>query len=345
MRNVHAVVALQFDHLTNLRHLPPRFEVKGGSKRDPVMYHVTTHGEPRYEVAESGAITNFDVLIANQFFETADGIPWRELLPEKVAVVPRFDKISQALRINGFKLPEDSGHRKIATFSSDSAKNDQAYSFGTKIKGSVVLKPRHGARGVGHFVADTDKISIGMLIHDIRDQNIPVADIVTKYTPHVTYHGGMENYDNEGRSQLVSQGMAVQERVSGVKDEYRVLVDGNSEVFAVLPRSRYKMVTGGEGAHGHDYDQATGTSVFLDSAYKGMSLEEALPKPAHLKAFCKLVKAVVPPLNSVDLFVTEDGEWGIFEYCNQFGTVGVPLPVATDLHINYIGTLLDKHLA
>lgn len=345
MRNVHAVVALQFDHLTNLNHLPPRFEVKGGSSKDPVTYHVTTHGEPRYEVAGEKVITNFDVMIANQHRETADGIPWSELLPQQVAVIPRLDKVTQALRINGFKLPEGSGHRKIATYSSDSAKLDQAYSFGTKIKGSVVIKPRHGARGIGHFVVNTDQISIGMLVHDIRDTSVAIEDLVKKYAPHVTYHGGMENYGDEGRSNLLQQGMAVQERVPNVKAEYRVLLDGNSVPFAVLPRTRYKKVTGEADSHGHDYDQATGTSVFLDSAYKGMKLEDALTKPAHHKAFCKLVKGVVPALNSVDLFVTEDDEWGIFEYCNQFGTVGVPLPVATDLHINYIGTLLDKHFA
>jgi len=345
MRNVHAVVALQFDALTNFNHLPPRFEVKGGTKKDPVMYHVTTHGEPRYEMSGTQVITNFDVMIANQHRDTPDGIPWLELLPKQVAVIPRHDKISQALRINNCELPPDSGHRKIATYSSDSAKLDQAYSFGTKIQGSVVIKPRHGARGLGQFVVDTDKVSIGMLIHDIRNESLPIADVITKYTPHVTYHGGMENYDNEGRSQLLAQGMAVQERVPGVKDEFRVLVGANSEIVAILPRSRYKKVTGGEGAHGHDYDQATGTSVFLDRDYKGMDLEEVLPKPAQYKGFIKMLKDVVPPLNSVDLFTTEDGEWGIFEYCNQFGTVGVPLPVATDLHINYIGALLDKHFA
>ena len=30
------------------------------------------------------------------------------------------------------------------------------------------------------------------------------------------------------------------------------------------------------------------------------------------------------PLHSVDLFVTEDGKWGIFEYAYEFGTKAVP---------------------
>jgi hypothetical protein len=346
MRKQTVVISINTNALTNYLHLPPRFEVASKIGKQNVVYDVMIHSQPRYQLGAKGVETNFDLFINNHLDKSPDEAEWNHLLPaDMIHVHPRYPKHTQAMKLLAAEQPKNSKFRPVRTWSASLlAGNSNSYSFGHDPEGSVVIKPREGARGIGHFIANLDMISLGQLFGCIKAEESTAKAIEEYFAPHVSYHPGDEREENEGLKSLREQGMVMQETVEGIKAEYRVLVDHNSDIFMILPRERVKRSEDEDiNVHGTDYRQGTGSSCKVNKSSLGSSLMYVFDEDeTQIEAFKSLVKQVIPPMNSLDLFITEDGHWGIFEFSNQFGTVGVPVAKAHELHYNYIKHILDQ---
>lgn len=203
----------------------------------------------------------------------------------------------------------------------------------------VVIKPKDGARGIGQYLVDTDKVPFAKVMDAIdrffkeRYTEDQLIEALEKYKEGIVYSCSGENYDGEGLFCLRGQGYVIQSYVEGIDSEYRIITGGNSEIAYCQKRKIRKGNDGFAQATGSDTDSVKGDDV--------VDIKTVL-KPAALSGLKRLLKDVVGPLSSVDLFVTSPSNWGIFEFCNQFGMVGVPHQTARKIHVDYLSSIIAK---
>jgi hypothetical protein len=253
-------------------------------------------------------------------------------------VFPRETKFTQQLGMSELARKLDLKHfRHIRTFMTN-AERPSSHFFGQDIGGMIVIKPIDGARGIGQLIVNLDEIlpaNVAHLLTLAKDGKDAFLEYVNTCAPHVEYHIGHGEVE-EGIGAL-AEGYVVQEMVRNVENEYRIILTPESEPAFICARKRDSLPLDAN-ANSHDYRQATGVARFRHE----MAILSTIDYP-HLNEVLVLLKELQLPLNSVDLFITTDGKWGIFEYCPQWGTQGLPLKDITDwLIAQVVGFLKQK---
>jgi hypothetical protein len=224
--------------------------------------------------------------------------------------------------------------RHIQTLATESG-DTHNWTLGQNPKGKVVIKPLDGARGIGQLVVNLDELLPGTLMSVLGKLGMSTDDFLEtmrKYAPHIEYHIGHGSVV-EGLVML-SQGYCVQEMIADVDMEYRLIVDINSRPQFIVERTRESLPLS---SNEFGYRQATGSALTRSE----IKILDKLKYP-HMREVTTLLKALNIPLNSTDLFITKDGRWGLFEYCPQWGTQGLPMAELTSWMIEQITVLLKR---
>lgn len=331
----HRVVVVM-DRLIN------NFDVLGTHIHLTNDIEVLIHFDKRVNMRGTDVNFNFDIMISN---DKHDGVPYDRLLPShRYVPLPRHDKFTQAALIARWSetLKDTAMFKPVPTWyvGTDASRNLPATT------GRVVVKPLDGARGIGQFVVDVDKVHLAHFQARLGDyicgvitaeegKKLSVAEFLERFQGAVTYHPGEENHDGEGLDSLRTQGAVVQSVIENVVVEYRIITGADATPVYVQRRGIREQTS--------VFPQATGSGYHLNPNDQ-CELEDVFGTPGSLEAFLELCRVVIGPMNSVDLFIMEDGRWGVFEFCNQFGITGLPSQVAEKIHREFLLSVVNNYL-
>ena len=317
-------VCIENANINQYDMLPPRYT--------DGAYEITTHHDPKWMIENGVPVFNFDVLI------THDRNKWEQLVPaNQLVVVPRYDKTHQSIAINSFfrdNRCSQSTAIQAGVFGSSHVNKKHPSFLGSTVSGKVVVKPEDAARGVCQFVVDFDKVSVGPFLGDLHSSMTP-EKIAEKYSPHVVFSAGAIKTPKEVAEIRKNSSYTFQRYIPNVETEIRVLTDSFGLPGFSCVRSRV----------GDEYVQATGVTHLVDNIVCADLESLDIWKGNDYQLFLKLLEDVVGPMQSVDLFITEDGGWGIFEYCNQYGIAGVSAAYYSDSVKEFVMRAIDKSQA
>lgn len=320
------------------------FDVLGVSYKLSDDIEIRTHRHPQINIRGTEVSYNFDIMITNGVAN--EGFGFHNVLPDHRCVkLPRYDKFTQAIRLldafDYFTQNYDVSSRlsKFIPVPTWFVGLNGNRSF-PNVTGKVVIKPQDGARGIGHFVIDTKYINLHQFNKKLDKylEGEYTTEAFQKFLGgfegHVSYYSRDEDMVNEGLLCLKTQGGIVQSLIPNVSAEYRVITGADGKPV-YYQRRKVRDVDS-------DYPQATGGGDVID--VKANRDDPFTTAPEADKLFVYLCQNVIGPMNSIDLFITTDGHWGIFEYSNQFGVSGIPTEVAERIHAEYMRTVVEKFL-
>lgn len=219
----------------------------------------------------------------------------------------------------------------------------------------IILRPQLGARSIGLIVFDPSVTTIYSML-EILDKyrhqptpdaeryskekidsfNLEIRDKFKSLPGYPAWRSDDDRYIGEGVNQLLNGGFA-QEYVPNVNKEYRVIVGGSNKPVYCIERKRtvYDELKDVKLAYGR------GKDVGVHGSFK--SLEEAgLPKTV-ISEFNYLLKFADFSLFAFDIYTTDDGKWGIFEFSPEFGMASVPNGLIRSEARLYIQSLFEKY--
>lgn len=322
------------------------FDVLGCALTLPDGTEVRFHDDPVVNIAGTTITSNFDLFISDDSSEAR--VHANMLDAEQVICLPRYDKMTQAIRLlRGFNdwSKENSsatgGFKPLDTW----FVGPRATRNFPLCNNQVVVKPRDGARGIGQFVVSLSRVNLQHFIMNLREYITSVREkrdntctfdqFIAQWQGMVSYHTGTERSPDEGLFALLDQGMVVQSLIPNVASEWRIIT-GFDGVPVYCQR---RVIKDPDSA----LPQATGAGNLVD--YESVhDWEKVFASDQHKHCFLHLCKHVIGPMNSIDLFLTENNQWGIFEYCNQFGVAGIPVEMAYCIHHEFIQRAVNQYL-
>lgn len=310
-------------------------------------YEVIFHRDPRMSIIDGKVKFNFDVVITDGKLEI-EGVGLENLVPaNRRHTIKRYNKIEQQTRLLAcvdLNIADGEAEEFIFENFQPVIMHYQRQSSGLSClvdpSNLVVVKPIDGARGIGQFLVDPSKIPLAVVVDVLdrfRNDRIEAKDVLSalrKYDPELKYSTAGENSEHEGLLAIYSQGFCIQDYIPNIKAEYRLITGyGDSPTYCQKRTVRAADATNFAQATGSETNSAKGDDI--------CDVEHVL-KGADYEGLMEFIKTVIGPLSSVDLFVTEDGKWGIFEYCNQFGIKGVPIKTVQRMHKDVLLGLIKK---
>lgn len=235
------------------------------------------------------------------------------------------------------------------------------------IKPSTVylIKPEHGARGIGTMVFNTDFTTPAKLIKMLNTSETAYRSKdgtnwqQVQETFELSLKGGDVNgfsianyvskrdkYPGEGIEALLSgEGMVLQEQVEGIVAEYRFITNEDGKVVYAIRRTITPVVTHHSGIN---FSQGCGNNEHPRDAAVGSDLEE-LYLTSTLHTAVQGVNNLKLPLHSFDIFIKPRHEgaiarWGIFEFCPQFGVEAVPIRIITEAGKRFVEKMVAGKL-
>lgn len=302
------------------------------------------HNDPRMGADGDTIHFNFDYMITDGTINIDDGPNAESIVPPNMLVVnKRYNKFEQMSRLRNFATEQaKKGKFNIDEFVVPGVwYNRQPSGMSNLVipkDETVIVKPADGARGIGQFLLKLDKIPFVVFIDTLdryRTSKITEEQFwlaLNKFPGCYVYSTAGEHREHEGLVALKQQGYVVQSFVKDVCTEYRLLTDLDGKIA-------YCQVRGIRDKGQSEFPQATGSETNSIEGDDIVPIEEVLSKRT-LKDLNAIASNVVGPLSSIDLFLTEDGRWGIFEYCNQFGIKGVPMETTYKLHYDFVERLI-----
>lgn len=216
----------------------------------------------------------------------------------------------------------------------------------------MIMRPENGARGIGQLVynpvyttlamltkamyhidrapdtscspsvkpddvveASKSSISEEQFSFDMRNKFLREAFAALPGNPQ--WYSESDRRKGEGY-QILKEDSFIQEYVPNIEAEYRIIIGGNNTPVYALKRNR------------KDYWQvgnvplaaACGEDVGPEKSFDDL---HAAGIPHYvIQGFNKLCQEYDFSLFSFDLFITNEGKWGILEFCNEFGQCSVP---------------------
>lgn len=212
----------------------------------------------------------------------------------------------------------------------------------------LVLKPATGARGIGQYLLKQTRTRgkrtwttvIDEFLKGLRKERkvVPVEGIET------VVGKGMEKTDAEGLVSLLQDAPIIEEHIKGIFAEFRLIVVGGSIVYAQRrhPRGVDNEFVQATGSSGHSDD-----GMMIDSAHVYRDLAELFGysklenkwSQVTLPSIVRLMNRLPNLVNSVDLFLTEEGKWGVFEFSPQFGMEGIDSNRQALIHLKLLQKL------
>ena len=123
--------------------------------------------------------------------------------------------------------------------------------------------------------------------------------------------------------------------IPNVAKEYRIITGHDSKPIYVIERKRVNSIEDSDSYQEIVYLQAQSDEVYKSKrTLQGAGISASIESQVVI-----LLSTMKIPLHSVDLFVTEDGKWGIFEYAYEFGTKAVPTELLRDEAMKYVASV------
>lgn len=331
-------------HLSYLNLLPPRYTYEGvdyrliqveGSHRELIS------GEPveasDYVIRHS-LVDDFDSGDYRPFVVTERSIETRRLSkPLQVLWLDEQTKRARQESISAFDgyttLPS---WTRLATVS-------VADAFPNSL---LVIKPVNGARGIGQLYFDTEHVSPMAMQHLLlmADQSNDKKTYLDTNIEQINAKAGREVvvYDSEGdrtpdeglKVLYGSDGSYIVQEVKRFKYEFRVMTDATGSPLLIASRTLRSF--GDQTEKGMKLSKVAADTIAFspDSTCRYVPRTQALvewiakivDKPEGTRELDTILESAYAtiqnlnlPLHSIDLFVTEDGRWGILEFCPEFG--------------------------
>lgn len=328
MQNRTFVVAID-PGMDNFSVLGLRHTLRNGNS-------IVVHNHPAMNVQGAETVFNFDILISGkkEFDPILVSAP-----KHRLSVVPRHTKSTQAVLLQKTVAEYDGNqqHSFLHVPTWINGWGGRNYPCSTE---RMVVKPGDGARGIGQFTVRTKNVNMDYFLRALNKlvegehSQEKLDEFIASFKGHVEYHAGAENFPLEGLGALKEDERVVQAVIENVVKEYRVITDKHSKpAYFQQRRLRDKE---------SNFPQATGGGATIDLE---MVVDvDSIPSCINLPLLNHICRDLIGPLSSIDLFVTGDGFWGIFEYCNQFGISGIPQDVVFNLHADFMQDIVDRYI-
>lgn len=327
------IISHQHPYINNFDVLPAVMHI-GDVRVIRLNHHNAMEAEVSYTDGHlQGSV--FDLLITD---EVVTPVGRTEKVP--TVSLPRLTKIKQARRIN--TAVQEMGKEKISHFTPiKSFLLSDASALGC-FEGTprIVVKHEHGARGLGQIVVDLNLIGYDKARHllfklkqaaDSSDGVEKVAEVIEQSKGAFLISKGHEKYDGEYLDYLKDISV-VQGLIEDVQTEYRLLTDLEGNIVWAQERDLegdvFKTATGSNG--NTQYLHLPENTLMADNQVVFNEVQA-------------LLKYMGISLNSVDLFITKEGQWGIFEFCNQWGIQGVNAGWAKEYQTRAMTDILKAH--
>lgn len=222
----------------------------------------------------------------------------------------------------------------------------RSHKSGTGIDGKVIIRPQLGACSIGLIVLDTKVTSIGSVNRLIIEGDFQAG--ATPTSTNLTIKKKFEElpgspvYCSEGDT-VPLQGMTllkeryfIQEYVDNIKTEYRIIIGADNRPVYAIQRERYVygQLDGTDLAYGRSKAVGVGNSF--------PTLREAGIPDYVEEEFNHLLQSADFALHSFDLFLTDDGQWGVFEFSNEYGVESVPHDLTIQEARTYIENIIER---
>lgn len=323
------------DMINNHEHLLPMEKIKINFNDADVEVLVVIHDSPRVFFNGETEIKNFDFLVTAKDKSAYGGLHTafhitRETKPEQMrslyhkAVASGYKHLKLVKTWNSVaELRQDSSSYKVNNF---------------------IIKPIDGARGIGQVLfkdcANQNKATLFKRFNEfcrklatvdgINFSHAHASDEISKalkktFGDDVVWSGyeAKDSFFIEGLFKDPESGFFAQEFLENIALETRVITGKKNELHFFERQARedrpFKQATGSGGS---DYHQDPSHALRYCS-------EEVVDE------FKKLFRSFGQCM-SVDLFVTTDGKFGIFEYCNQYGTDVDDPEIHRKIHIDFL---------
>jgi len=326
------IAVKNIDHVNNYYRLPLNSRLLLGNTE----IRVIIHRDPDYFFSGSqDSSSNFDILL--DFSPSPDLFMKR--MPKHYLHVPRFPKTEQLGIYNSVIAEDRAGEGVLDQFepvkifgrprisagsrSSSEWKDFRLGDLKNFYKGETkfVLKISDGAKGIGQVLFDITKVSPNSLISTIgiteKLEDLAKTDLATiKHDP--SYSNNIFKMYDFFLSPYIE-----------VEDEWRVLISAKKEI-SILRRSR----------------EETGSDTFVQAnlssgGFKSLSEEDS--SMDHLKPKLRRLAEKMDIIGSLDLYKNKaTGQYGIFEYCNQFGYETVPYEILEKFNQDMIAFLVER---
>lgn len=317
------IVGVVYQYLNNLSMLPPRHNYKES------VGEVIFHSDPRAELRHGSLVSNVDALLD---FRMDVDFAISQVFGERCYNYRKPSKQTQHFRIIRFNETYGKEHdyqldtpRQFVTWTGTHKEDAHPLSrFGVIDCKQVVIKPQYGARGSNHVVVASHMVQT--ILKTITTQT--GEELATAFPGAILSRGScLEEPLFDNLSDLV-----ITEKLEHVLQEWRLLFAAGK----IYCRERY--ITPGEYAQSNLCVDVNPAIAEVDyTPIEDTDFPEELK--TYLHEFIKFIKL---PFGSVDLYITAEGNYGIFEYSEQFGFHGANHEFIRQLHLDGIEQILIK---
>ena len=286
---------------------------------------VMFHNNPCIEFDGHALKKNFDYHID---FNLSTNKLHSELLPDEYISYPRLRRQTQYIKISRYNnnRPENAVPLHIPKFyisTNRSGEHLAIANYGLPTTDKVVIKDSMGARGSNQIVVPTNMLTT-LLKHS---KGLTFGEIKIKF-PDLIYS------DNSNWDKVLFNTPAdifISDLIPSVAKEWRLLVGGNN----IYGRER-EIKPG-------PYRQANLNLDIIQTVpdVKYTHIEEMFDNELVISLY-GLINSIDLPIGSLDLYITEDGQYGLFEYSSQYAFHAADPHFIRKLHLDGIDKIINK---
>lgn len=303
-------------------------------------FNIIIHNSPLIEQAD-GVTKNFDILI-----DCIHGDPSSSrskeaelLLGSSYITSIRRSKTEQAIILENINQKLNLGFYIPKCYQNLYRTGGKVISrYGAEFDDKVILKPENGAKGEGQAIVPAYALA-SLFQYDI--------DKTAKYLKEKYPEIVLSHYNEDREEAFFPTGdlILAQEYLSDIVSEYRVLIS-DQDMYIYKRKILNKEYRQANITTNTVVDnQRKLTKVFHNGEYfisSNNGSDDIDLSLITLTNIFTMARELDLKLGSMDIFVTESGNVGFFEYCNQFAFWRIHPKIARDIHVNYIKSIVKN---
>lgn len=300
-----------------------------------------THNNIEYTIAVSDLNTRYDTDTADLHISYNPAGTLMPLIPAaNVISIPQYDKLQQYVFLSDHKIPTPLCVRYLNGVHSRSLSNCSTIDNDTP----VIVRSLRGANGLGMF-----RIPYGVLnsaLYFVSLHNNDVDGFKKAYTSASLSPASKDSIVYESNCVIVT------EYLTDVKNEYRVVIIGdyitiykrnrtvkdNELVQANINKDTYFNIPT---THTMVYNNCESTYTEETQSYLDLPVEQY---NVILSLTRFMIKHLPMVYGSLDFYLKDNGDVGIFEFSNQFGVAVTPTATTVLYHTEFIKKLVIEYL-
>lgn len=294
-----------------------------------------------YEIIVSDLNTRYDTDTADihiMYTSAGNAVP---MIPTaNVINIPEYDKLQQYIFLRDHNIPTPVGIRYVKDYHSRTLAAGNTISNDTP----VMVRSMAGADGVGMFRIPYDVLNSALSFITKHNNDIvgfkkaysaasisPTLKNTIVHDPNLVFVTEyLTNVKNEYRVAVIGDNITIYKRNRTVKDNELIQANINKDIYFNLPTT-YTMVN-------DEYDITPSEDMLLD-------LDLSEKKYIEILSLTRFIIKHLPMLyGSLDFYIRDNGEVGIFEFSNQFGTSVVPTTTTIRYHVEFIKKIVLEYL-